>query len=558
MPQRPVFISYPPPGILRRMLPLWAFGLEGPWLARRLGADMLAAARDSPKLAGLADAMAAWNFERAPLDGAFAANALAAARRKGASARRRALCAALAKATRPPKECREWPRLRDGTDTEAGAAFLARAMDDAAHGSYWRGKAFDFALARGLPDLARRVADALAADPALAPVGARLAVEAAFAWDGPAAGLAALSACDRGLFPRFYALALAQGLAETGRTGEATAVLADLWRAENWHPGLTLRLHTLLFPPAPADLDAMPGRLFVFLYTWNRAGLLARTLESLAASHLGPARVVVLDNGGTDDTQSVCRAAAVKFAPDRFAAIRLPVNIGAPAARNWLAATARLERDDLAAYVDDDVSLPADWLARLAGALRDDAQADVAGARVVAAAPGAAAGVQAADVRLLPPDAANTVRPLVNYGPGPDFGLCAAHRPCPSVSGCCHLLRGSALGDGAPFDIRFSPSQFDDLARDLGGFLAGRRAVYAGDLAVAHHQHAGPGQARTRAAVGQLRGARTKLDGLFAASDMAVAAARDANTAWAELETKWREAREATGCALSRAGSGAD
>jgi len=565
MPQRLTVFPYPPPGVLRQALPLWAFGLEGPWLARHLTAGLVAAAKGTPRLAGLADALAAWNFERAPLDAAFAASAPAAARRAGAGARRRALCAALAKAIRPPqgtREARDWPLLRDGTDTEAGAAFLARGMDDAVHGLFWRGKAFDFALARGLPELARRVADALAADPALAPVGARLAVEAAFAWDGPQAGLAALAACDRELFPRFYALALAHGLAETGRVGDAATVLADLWRAENWHPGLTLRLHTLLFPPAPADVGALPGRAFVFLYTWNRAELLGQTLASLAASHLGPARVVVLDNGGTDDTGAVCRAAAAKFAPDRFAAIRLPVNVGAPAARNWLAATAGLEPEDLVAYLDDDVSLPAGWLESLAGALRDDPRADVAGARVVAAAPGAAAGVQAADVRLLPPDAANTVRPLVNYGPGPDFGLNAARRPCPSVSGCCHLLRAAALGGGAPFDIRFSPSQFDDLARDLGGFLVGRRAVYAGDLAVAHHQHAGPGQARTRAAVGQLYGARTKLDGLFAASDMAVAAARDADTAWAELEAKWREVRQALGdtaCrVLSRAGSGAD
>ena len=37
-----------------------------------------------------------------------------------------------------------------------------------------------------------RMYDASQADAALAPVGARMAVEAAFAWNGPAAGLAAL------------------------------------------------------------------------------------------------------------------------------------------------------------------------------------------------------------------------------------------------------------------------------------------------------------------------------------------------------------------------------
>ena len=198
------------------------------------------------------------------------------------------------------------------------------------------------------------------------------------------------------------------------------------------------------------------------------------------------------------------------------------------------------------------MTLPADWLEVLAGTRLADPRADVAGARVIAAAAGAPATAQAADVRLLAPDAANTVRPLVNHGPGPDFGLLATHRPCPSVSGCCHLLRGEALSDGAPFDIRFSPSQFDDLARDLRAWLAGRRAVYAGTLAVAHHQHAGPGQARTRTAVGQLLGARRKLDGLFGAAAMEVAATRDRDTAWAELETKWREVGQALGTTTER------
>ncbi|MFP5258027.1 MAG: glycosyltransferase family 2 protein, partial [Acidobacteriota bacterium] len=115
---------------------------------------------------------------------------------------------------------------------------------------------------------------------------------------------------------------------------------------------------------------------------------------------------------------------------------------------------------------------------------------------------------------------------------------------CASVSGCCHLFRGRALAGPAPFDLRFSPSQFDDLARDLTGFLAGRRAVYAGTLGVAHHQHAGPGQARSQAAVGQLLGARTKLDGLFSRNDMAVAAERDLDTAWQTLESAWGAVRQ--------------
>jgi hypothetical protein len=544
-----VITPFPEPRLLRQAVPLWAFGLEGDWLGRHLAAALAAHGGQNPRLRGVARALAAWNFERAPLDAAFAAAAHAAGRDAGPAAttppRLRILLAKAAQKLRPPLKAGGWPALRDGPDREAALAVLETGMNDPVHGFFWRGKAFAFALARGLPALARRVAADCAGDVHLAPLGPRLAAEAAFAWDGPQAGLEALRSVTPDLFPRFLLLARAHGLARIGQAAEGTALTRRLWLAENWHPGLTLRLHALTHPPVTVDWDDLPGRLFVFVYSWNRAGLLRATLDSLAASRLGPARVVVLDNGGTDDTENVCRAASDRFGEDRFSAIRLPVNIGAPAARNWLAAAANLGPDDLAAYVDDDVTLPAGWLERLVAALWGDPLADVAGGRIVSAATNAAGGVQSADVRLLPPDAAHAVRPLVNYGSGPDFGLLAATRPCPSVSGCCHLFRGRALAGGAPFDIRFSPSQFDDLARDLTGFLAGRRAVYAGSLAVAHHQHAGPGQAKTPAAIGQLLGARAKLDGLFAASDMAAAAARDADMAWEELEAKWRELRNA-------------
>ena len=542
--QHTVIAAYPSPDSLRRDLPLWAFGLEGSWLSRHLAGQLAALAAGQPKFSGIASRLAAWNFERAPLDPAFAAEARAAGRVLGEAPARRSLLRELGRRLRRPANTRDFAALADAPDPAPALALLERGLADPADGLYWCGRGFAFALARGMADLARNIAARLGSDPALAPLGARLAVETALAWDGPPAVQAALARLDHACFPRFAALATAARLAETGDTDGAAAVLARLWATENWHPDLTARLHALLCPPAPAALDALPGRLHVFVYTWNRAGLLGRTLAGLADSRLGPARITVLDNGSTDDTAAVCRSLAARFAPNRFAVVRLPVNVGAPAARNWLARTAGLGPDDLAAYVDDDVSLPPDWLERLAAALAADRTADVAGARIVAAAPGAARMAQAADVRLLPPDAAHNVRPLVNYGPGPDLGLLAALRPCASVSGCCHLFRGRALAGPAPFDLRFSPSQFDDLARDLTGFLAGGRAVYAGALAVGHHQHAGPGQARSAAAVGQLLGARTKLDGLFSREQMAVAAGRDLDTAWEALMAGWRAVRQ--------------
>ena len=539
---------HPPAAGLRPHLPLWAYGLEGDWLLRHQAAGLAALAVGAPKFSLLSARLAAWAFERAPLDLALAAAAREAGRRLDDAPARRTLTRELTRRLVRPANAAVLPPLAQAPDPGPALGFLAAAMADARHGLYWCGKAFALALARGLPELARQVADRLLADPAVTPLGGRLALEAALAWDGPAAGQEALSRLDQACFPRYAALAQAHLLAKTGQPNAAAEVLATLWREENWHPDLTARLAALLAPPPAADLSALPGALHVFVYTWNRAALLGPTLERLAASRLGPARVTVLDNGGADDTAAVCRAMAERFAPGRFVGLSLPVNIGAPAARNWLARAAGLGPNDLAAYLDDDALVGPDWLEQLAGALSADAEADVAGARVVADAPGAARVAQAADVRLLSPDEAHAVRPLVNAGPGPDLGLLAVIRPCASVSGCCHLFRAHALtGPAAPFDIRFSPSQFDDLARDLTSFIAGRRAVYVGTTAVAHRQHAGPAQAKSAAAVGQLLGARAKLDGLFSRQAMEHAAARDLDLAWDSLGAAFAAVRDKLG-----------
>lgn len=73
------------------------------------------------------------------------------------------------------------------------------------------------------------------------------------------------------------------------------------------------------------------------------------------------------------------------------------------------------------------------------------------------------------------------------------MGLYDAERPCVTVTGCCHLLTRAALRHASVhvsrFDIAFSPSQFDDAARDLHSALAGLPAVCAGQLRVRHLQH---------------------------------------------------------------------
>ena len=94
----------------------------------------------------------------------------------------------------------------------------------------------------------------------------------------------------------------------------------------------------------------------VVVPTRNRAGYLEVALASLAAQDGGVAsEVIVVDDGSTDATPAVARAAGARHLP-------LPPPGGLNAARNL---GAREARAPLVAFVDDDVWVPAGWLSAL-------------------------------------------------------------------------------------------------------------------------------------------------------------------------------------------------
>ncbi|UJX39562.1 glycosyltransferase [Desulfovibrio sp. JY] len=241
----------------------------------------------------------------------------------------------------------------------------------------------------------------------------------------------------------------------------------------------------------------LPGSVAVLVYSYNNARLLERTLDALSRTDwtfaADGARLTVLDNGSGDDTAALLRGWRERLA-GRLDVVALPVNIGAPAARNWLAALPGTRSAGFVAFLDDDALPPPDWLGRFGAAVAAHPGAGVWGAMIRGI--GSPHFVQSADTHLLPTPRLqgewgrgfDLARPWLATADDGAYGVC---RPCASVTGCCHLFRASVLADLGGFDLRFSPTQYDDLDMDLRQLLAGRPAVCQGHLRVVHAKATG-------------------------------------------------------------------
>ena len=296
--------------------------------------------------------------------------------------------------------------------------------------------------------------------------------------------------------------------------GRALVALLERWP---WCVNAVLRLYDLR-TGRDARLEPLPGELAILLYSCNKAEDLALTLEGLLASRLERFRVCVLDNGSTDATPEVLTAFRDRFGGERFGIVRAPVNVGAPAGRNWLRALPEVRTADFVAYLDDDLVLPPDWALRFGAAVAASKRAGVYGCRVTDAF--APAVIQASEFHVAPSGPGEPVAATDLQLQAPDLGQFSYSRPALSVTGCCHLFPAAALERGGDFDIRFSPSQFDDFDRDLRTALAGGFAVYQGHLAVGHRRRSGDDARRERVAGGNAHGNLLKLQAKYDAGEV--------------------------------------
>ncbi len=535
----PPFAGLPDP--LRRLL---LIGGQGPALVPARDA----AIQGGTSLAGLADALALAVWEDAPLDAAAAA--VLAGRHQVRPflpppvAR---AVAAVAASARPAAPEPYYERLANRRDVPRMFAYLLeRARQDPTDLSALRRLVAVAAMADGT-EAAEAVLAGLGGLGNLRPLGLMLAGEVALTAGRFEVAANHLRQALAGLPLAAMRFRLAEALLGLGGRDAAVA---------EWTAGLAVRpfdalalgrLHDVALG-LDARLVSLPGTVAVLLYSYNNAALLDRTLAGLAETDWRYAppgdkpQLTVLDNGSSDDTAAVLAAWQDRLG-DALEAVTLPVNVGAPAARNWLASLPGVRRAAFAAYLDDDAFVPRDWLGRFGAAVAATPYAGVWGCLVRGMA--APRFVQSADAHLLPTPrqgecfgrAFELARPWLAT---PDFGQYAVCRPCASVTGCCHLFRTETLAASGGFDIRFSPSQYDDLDHDLRLLLAGKTPVCQGHLAVIHAKATGGASGEGGRHYGSGFANQFKLHHKY--DDAAVS--RAAGTAFAALSedaaAKWR------------------
>jgi GT2 family glycosyltransferase len=535
----------PGPDFLARILeaaPVWALTSEQRELRLSLIRGLLGQATARPDCLAAAQSLLALAFQEEPFDAETAAllEAVQAAHPflpAKAAALLRLLRAAPALA---PDDVR-FEDIRASGDTDLVVRYLDIAAKDRRAGLARLAPAFVSLCRLPDPEIAASLLAAFA--PGLPPpLFARLRAELAFLRLPPGQALPLVEDLDRDVWGLFSALAACRLRSRLGdRDGALLACLA-LRRALPHHVNLTLVAHDLAFvrskPARPA-----PDTAAVCLYSMNKAELLRECLTHLAGTDLGGNLVAILDNGSTDHTARVIDEVSGLFSPGRFLSVRLPVNVGAPGARNWLLSLSEVKARSFVAFLDDDAFPGPDWLSRLLDTAGRFPQAGAVGCSIVdRSAPG---DHQSADYNLFPPHMGQSSLPEVTERLFvcdacrllPDFGQFAYVRPCLSVSGCCHLLSRAAIEAAGPFDIRYNPTQFDDLERDIRSWLAGYPAVYDGTVRVAHQQASSLAKAKTQAQVAHILGNKIKLETSLADAD--------ADRLWREnLETLGRDLLE--------------
>lgn len=534
-------------------LPTLIYGVEAGWNQIQIMQDAASLAGTQREYLAMAGELAAWAWQQRPLDKTALqslvtlqkqAPALPAQGRKLVEIFNRHLQAPTSQT--PDIDLQQ--TVLEALEEQHLPAVLLELVAMPGEGLFWLEQLFGLFLDEGAFEKTLELLESTPTLGSLTHLRQRLRAEWAMAALPLDEAMLEVDLVDAEVFPHWKLAARAMLLARqasqasqgcrgsAGARQEAGEGFRELWRRLPWHVNACLTAYELLHPlPSAEPLE--PNAVCILLYSWNKAEDLRRTLDSLAASDIAGATVVCLDNGSSDATPQVLAEERERWQRHgglpELELVRLPVNIGAPGARQWLLQLPQARQAQFVAFLDDDIFLPTDWLGHLVARAMDQPRAGAVGCRVVRNKRPHL--LQAADFNLLPPslcgsgftDFQENVFPCNNGQGRRDSELFGYSRPCVSLTGCCHLLRRESLDRHGGFDIRFSPSQFDDLERDMRAFAAGEVNFYHGALAVRHVQHSSLGQATDSARQSHIHGNKVKLEHLFERKELERMAARN-------------------------------
>ncbi len=235
------------------------------------------------------------------------------------------------------------------------------------------------------------------------------------------------------------------------------------------------------------------------LVTWNTLPLLRRCLESLALTDYPKdrIRVFIADNASTDGTGEYL-AELQKTYPYPLEVSRLEVNTGAAVGLNWAVSRGRGE---LVARLDDDIILPPDWLKVMVNDFAARPFAGCIGPKILN--DDAHRSIQCGPYRHFPG--------LFGHEDEADLGQADYLARAIHVRGCCNLYRRDVFARCGLFDVRYSPSQFDDPDHHIALANAGYEVLYEGRVGVVHKLN--NGLARSRAAISNQQGNGGKMYG---------------------------------------------
>ena len=242
------------------------------------------------------------------------------------------------------------------------------------------------------------------------------------------------------------------------------------WQIDDWAFGITRKDRTpklayealgKLFLASPANLYKDTPRVSVVVCSYNGGGTLEQCLKSLERLDYPDYEIILVDDGSTDDTQSI----AAKFTSVRT--IR-QVNMGLSAARNvgLYAATG-----EIVAYTDSDCFADQDWLGLLIRQFTKTGASAVGGPN------------------LTPDD--GWLAGCVAAAPGQPTHVLISDEEAEHIPGCNMAFRAEVLKQIGGFDPMFRKAGDDvDICWRL--MDAGHLVRFAPGAFVWHHRRQGP------------------------------------------------------------------